>query len=243
MKPYPDVENPYGYVYRTINLLNGKKYIGQHAKPEFDKFYYGSGKVLLKALDKYGKENFKIEVLGWAESKEELDQKEIWWIELFDAVNSDVFYNILIGGKSLGKGKYHPCYNKPLDEKRKNLLISYNFNRVFTQETRNKISQANSNFVLSKEHKQKLVNSNIGNRKRAKEVYQYSLDGFFIKSYFSTAEAKRQNVGFSDGCIQLCCKGKQKSHKGFRWSYLPPINGKIPSVEDEQCYQNSYKQS
>ncbi len=46
----------------------------------------------------YGKENFKIEVLGWAESKEELDQKEIWWIELFDAVNSDVFYNILIEG-------------------------------------------------------------------------------------------------------------------------------------------------
>lgn len=238
LKPFPDIDNPYGYIYRTTNLINNRKYIGQHAKGEFDRFYYGSGKILLKAVDKYGKNNFKVEVLDWAGSKEELDQKEIWWIDFLDAANSNMFYNILIGGSSLGKGKLHPCYNKPLDEKRKKLLTSYNFNRVFTQETRDKISRANSDFVLSEEHKQKLIDANIGNRKRAKEVYQYSLEGFFIKSYFSTGEAKRQNIGFSDACIQLCCKGKQKSHKNYLWSYLPPVNNRIPSVEYEQCYQN-----
>ena len=44
----------YGYIYVTTNLINGRKYIGQHAKPEFDESYYGSGTALKPAIKKYG---------------------------------------------------------------------------------------------------------------------------------------------------------------------------------------------
>lgn len=88
---------PYGYIYRTTNNLDNKKYIGQHARPEFDENYYGSGTILLKALKKHGKENFTVIVLDWAETKEELDQKEIEWIARLDAVRSDAYYNIVPG--------------------------------------------------------------------------------------------------------------------------------------------------
>ena len=42
----------YGYVYETINLINGKKYIGKHVSNSFDSNYYGSGKNLIKAFNK-----------------------------------------------------------------------------------------------------------------------------------------------------------------------------------------------
>lgn len=48
------------YVYEITNNINGKKYIGKrscHCPIEEDK-YMGSGTLLLKAIDKYGIDNF-----------------------------------------------------------------------------------------------------------------------------------------------------------------------------------------
>ena len=42
----------YGYIYLTINLINNKKYIGQHRANEFTSKYKGSGKILTKAFKK-----------------------------------------------------------------------------------------------------------------------------------------------------------------------------------------------
>lgn len=226
-KPVPDLKEPYGYVYITTNLINGRQYIGQHSGDSFDKRYHGSGTTLQKAMKKYGKQNFKTEVLEWAKTAENLNELEIYWISLFDAVNSERFYNITIGGEALGAGESHPCYGKPLSEERKHNLIAHNHNRVFSEETRKKISIANTGNSLSLEHKQKLIQSNLGNRKRAKTVYQFDMDGRYITSYFGLNEAARQNPGFNPVCIGYCCSGKQAQHKGYLWSYLPPVNNQI----------------
>lgn len=56
-------------VYKTVNKLNGMYYIGIHNGTNDD--YFGSGVGLLNAIKKYGKENFKREVLHTVDSREE----------------------------------------------------------------------------------------------------------------------------------------------------------------------------
>lgn len=84
-------------VYKTTNLVNGKIYIGQDSKNNPN--YLGSGYIFLKAFNKYGKENFKKEILEHCQTKEELNDKEIYWIEKLNSTNSKVGYNIATGGQ------------------------------------------------------------------------------------------------------------------------------------------------
>lgn len=66
-----------GYIYKTTNLINGKLYIGKHKATVFEPDKYkGSGKLLLRAFTKYGKENFKCELLETCETVQELNERE-----------------------------------------------------------------------------------------------------------------------------------------------------------------------
>lgn len=85
------------YIYLTTNLVNGKKYIGQHYGSVDDR-YLGSGVLLTKAVEKYGRENFEKEVLEIC-TKEELDEKEKYWIKKYNALESEDFYNLSEGGQ------------------------------------------------------------------------------------------------------------------------------------------------
>ena len=58
---------------------------------------------------------------------------------------------------------------------------------------------------------------NYKNRKGFKKVYQYDKDYNLIKIWDSAAEASRN--GFDNANISKCCSGKQKTHKGYIWSY------------------------
>jgi group I intron endonuclease len=90
--------NCYGYVYITKNMINGKRYIGKHKHNNKSKYYIGSGKILSRAIKKYGRENFKMKIVYIAKSKQELDFAEKLFIKAFNAVKSDLFYNIHEGG-------------------------------------------------------------------------------------------------------------------------------------------------
>ena len=51
----------------------------------------------------------------------------------------------------------------------------------------------------------------------SKRVIQLSLSGDFIKEWPSTQECGRN--GFNQGSVVDCCRGEQKTHKGFRFMY------------------------
>jgi hypothetical protein len=96
------ISDPYGFIYITTNMVNGKRYIGQK---KFDnvykwKSYLGSGRYFLKSVEKYGKDNFIRNIVDIAYSPEELNKKEILWIENYNAVKSEDFYNAIEGGNT-----------------------------------------------------------------------------------------------------------------------------------------------
>ena len=66
-------------------------------------------------------------------------------------------------------------------------------------------------------------NSNHGTRNEriakanSKRVLQFSLSGELIREWDSTQECGRN--GFDQGAVAKCCRGEQKTHKGFRFMY------------------------
>lgn len=82
-------------IYKTTNLINGKWYIGKHTKGNPD--YLGSGVALLRAIKKYGKENFSREILAEC-SLDDVDNLEREFIRKSQAVLDPMSYNMNCGG-------------------------------------------------------------------------------------------------------------------------------------------------
>lgn len=93
------------YIYKITNLKSGKIYIGQtiqsiktrwscHCKPS-----RGRVSAISKAIQKYGKENFKIEEIGGANSLTELNYLETHYIYKFNTLSPDG-YNLSHGGNN-----------------------------------------------------------------------------------------------------------------------------------------------
>lgn len=88
----------YGYIYKTTNLINGKIYIGQHKSDIFDPNYMGSGKLIHRAFDKYGKDNFIVELLVECDNREDINKCEKEQILLHHSDDINIGYNISHGG-------------------------------------------------------------------------------------------------------------------------------------------------
>ena len=95
-----------GYIYKIVNKLNGKMYIGQtrrSIKERFHKHLYDCDREgydrysLYKAMRKYGKENFYISEIEKV-PEEDLNEREKHWIAYYDTFHNG--YNMTIGGKA-----------------------------------------------------------------------------------------------------------------------------------------------
>ena len=84
------------FIYKISNDINDKVYIGQTIRPIEDRFRRHINDAINNILDthfarairKYGKENFHIEMIDRAETQDELNLKEQYWIRYFDSVNN-----------------------------------------------------------------------------------------------------------------------------------------------------------
>ena len=148
-----------GYVYKTTNILNNKIYIGQK-KGEFNPNYFGSGLHVIRAINKYGKDKFKLEVIVYAEDKQKLDELEKQYIaEYREKFGRNNLYNIADGGEGGGFiGKHHPAAWCKQHSKR----MSGENNPMKKLENSNKISIALAGKAKSSEHIKNLSVSNVG---------------------------------------------------------------------------------
>lgn len=86
------------FIYITTNLINNKQYIGYHFG-DINDTYLGSGRYILKAIKKYGRQNFQREILEICPDRETALKQEQYWIKYYNAVESENFYNFSAGGE------------------------------------------------------------------------------------------------------------------------------------------------
>lgn len=123
---------PYGYIYRNTNMVNDKTYIGMHRKSELDESYFGSGIKIVEAVNKYGKDNFKLEVLQFCYSEDELCKQERYWIAK-EREKGKAEYNIANGGKGWNTSHYgenNPFYGKHHSQETRKRLSELGKKRV-----------------------------------------------------------------------------------------------------------------
>lgn len=82
------------WIYKITNIQNNKIYIGQTIRPIEQRFHRHINDALNNILDthfarairKYGKDSFIIETIDTAQTQDELNQKERYWIQYYNSV-------------------------------------------------------------------------------------------------------------------------------------------------------------
>jgi len=132
------------YVYKVTNKINNKYYIGKHKnnKP-YDNSYMGSGKLIIAAINKYGKDSFTKEILAIFDTDEEAAKFEQFLVTK-DEVSSNQCYNMHEGGSGgfAHINSLHPNERPNLitiKEKVRNGELSLGGTKNWTDESRIKI--------------------------------------------------------------------------------------------------------
>jgi hypothetical protein len=104
------MEKQYNYVYITINIINGKCYVGSHGSNRENDKYIGSGLYFLKALNKYKRENFISFKLKYFDNILEARKSEEHYIQLFDTLVPNGYNMSITGGQGVWGGKLSQAY-------------------------------------------------------------------------------------------------------------------------------------
>ena len=224
------------YIYKTTNLTNGKVYIGKSEK-DFNREYLGSGVLLSKAIKKYGKENFKVELIEDCNTIEDLNNREKFWIT--ENMGKDC-YNIAeggTGGNTMGnhpnKKTHYESISKKISETLKGHTVS--------DEQRKKQSKSHTGwFSRLSEDEQTAYKEKLS--KKMKDVYK---NGHPSKGKTLTDEHK----------TKLSEKAKELKFGGDTWSNLnnedrksrseklsKSLKGRVLSEETKNKISNTLKQ-
>lgn len=118
----------YFTIYQTTNNVNGKIYVGMHKTSNINDSYLGSGKILENAIKKYGRENFKKEILYIFNTEEEMRLKEKELVTEEFCLREDT-YNLCPGGKGgfgyIERNKIPKFKGKQHTEETKNKIRKY----------------------------------------------------------------------------------------------------------------------
>lgn len=230
-----------GYVYCITNLINTKKYIGvttttvNHRKTQhFSKHNSKSNnKQIIKiAIEKYEKENFKVEQLMKVVAndkktlKKKLSQEEKFCIKWFKSLVNEHGYNVEKGGYDSNKeGIKVNSYT--LDGE---LLMSFDsYNEasfyysiapdVISNMCKGRSQKTSENYGITFRHSCDNFNDIKPYRyKRSKYVYQYDEDRNFIREHSSLTDSGK-SIGLKCGTgISIAIKSKTLYY-GYYWSF------------------------
>lgn len=148
----------YYFIYKIINLVNKKCYVGFHAtNKEYDRDnYYGSSDILDNAIKKYGSNNFVMGIIEYI-NPIEWREKERYWVKKMGSHVNKWGYNQTEGGDgTLGL--------KMKNSSKLKMSISRT-GKICLNETKIKLKNANTDRKLSEKTKQQISLSTKGIKK------------------------------------------------------------------------------
>ena len=232
------------YIYCITNSINGKQYVGLTTRNiEESKSYYGSGVYINRSIKKYGKKNFKKEILELCNNDKQLKKQEIHWIQKLNT-KAPNGYNLTDGGDGvlnpteevrtkiseklkLLVGEKHPHWGMTRTDETKLKMRNAQLGIPVSLEAKKKISEKLSGRKLSKAICKKMSESKMGhsvsehtrlklkNQSSCVTVLQIDkITHLIINEYHSIQEASRKtNIAASGIC--KCCKGELKTAGKF----------------------------
>lgn len=234
--------NKKGIIYLITNNINKKVYVGQTSRPlkvRWAQHLQDSETLdyaLYKAMRKYGKENFSIEILEEC-SFEDLNDKEIYYIEKYNSyINNENSngYNMTKGGQNIIEYLRTPVYYIDLSD----FCITY-YDSISEAVQKTGISRtAICNHLRLKENillkynyifmNKELFESidNIEDYIKTKYNFyvQLTLDGKYIKCIHPHLQ---RNIDYNLLKIKECCEGKAATYKNYQWCYYKDLNKRI----------------
>lgn len=234
-----------GVIYIIVNP-NGRIYIGQTKNfkkrisqyKEMEKLDKLKQPIIGESIKKYGLDKHNIDILENNISENNLNSRELYWIEFF---KSNYYKYPNLKGMNCTDGGDVTIMSEETKQKisensKKNIEINqYDLDGNFIKTWRSanfaskelKVGRKGIQNCLDKLSKTSANSQwsfikceNIGKCDKlsnSKPINQI-LKGKIIKTWESCNDASRS--GFSPECIRKVCIGKNKTHKGFEWSYV-----------------------
>lgn len=127
-------------VYKITNKITNKIYIGitnQGSGTRYRHHWYeartNESSPIYRSMAKYGEENFTLEIIGFAETYDELKEKEKYYIKEYDSTNRKIGYNLTEGGD----GTFGRSHSEETKEKIRQKALG----RIASEETKKRMSE------------------------------------------------------------------------------------------------------
>lgn len=195
---------------------SGKRYIGITSRKLNKRWggrgqYYKGCPYFYRAIQKYGWENIKHEIIEESLSYEQAVELEKYYIDFYQTNNPNYGYNLTKGGEG-ANGYVLPDEKKEILSKKRQGVNAVGYNYFPSEETKAKMSESAKNKIVSIETREKM------SKEKIKKVYQYNTDGVLLNSFNSASEAScLTGVNIVNLCA--CCRNIVKKAGGYFWSY------------------------
>ena len=179
------------YIYRVTNLVNQKYYFGMHSTNDLEDGYLGSGTYVRRSIVKYGKENFRLEILEFCSSREDLITREKEVITLHEVAKKECM-NLKPGGQGGFVNSEH----------------AYNFHAAGGKATRR---------LLGARHVEKLKSDKIYSEACKIKVKKGLIDAGFAEGTFKGRKHTPETIELMKKAKQETGKGINNSQYGTCW--------------------------
>jgi len=234
----------YGIIYKATNKINNKIYIGQTTQSLEDRIYFHKYRAynelnvththFINAIRKYGINNFIWEVIDEANTQEELNEKEIYWIKYYNSIENG--YNIQPGGLRSDSDKFAlSCGSRPFYVYKVNgdFIGEFINKKKFCREHNipdthiKKVLEEKYNsycgyiFIYKDDFSQEKLQKRLSKAKQSfRQFIAINLKTNEEFGPFNTMKDCKEQLRLTSNHIGEILKGKRKSQEGYTFKFI-----------------------